>query len=351
MAEIKAHEFDQFVKRRARDFRIFLVYGPDRGLVSERAAQIAASTGVDMKDPFSFMRLDASDINSDPGRLFDEANSTGLFGGEKLIWIKGAGSEKAFTEAVGALANTPPKEAWVIIEAGDIKKGVGLRKAVEAASGAVAIPCYADDTKSLNALIDEELSSFQLRIGSEARQALLESLGGDRIASRGEIRKLALYALGESTIELHHVIEIIGDASAISVDDAVDAVLQGDRGAFLRAAQKVVASKTPIFLLLQGCLRQFQLLDLMRADMDERRISATDALNAHARHMHFRRKPIVETALKAWTSAAISNEMNRLQAAILQSRQRASLEDTIALQTLLATTLTSARQRSTQQAR
>ena len=33
MAEIKAHEFDQFAKRRARDFRIFLVYGPDRGLV------------------------------------------------------------------------------------------------------------------------------------------------------------------------------------------------------------------------------------------------------------------------------------------------------------------------------
>jgi DNA polymerase-3 subunit delta len=346
VTEIKAHEFDQFVNRRARDFRIFLIYGPDRGLVSERAGTLAKMSGVSQQDAFSFMRLDATDLSGDPGRLFDEAYSTGLFGGEKLIWIKGAGADKGLADALAALADKAPDNAWIIIEAGDLKKGANLRKAAETAAAAVAIPCYADDTKSLNALIDEELASFQLRIDSEARQALLESLGGDRIASRGEIRKLALYAMGEPLIELHHVTEIIGDASAISSDDAVDAILQGDRTAFLHAMQKVIASKTAVFLVLQGCLRQFQLLDLMRADMDERRISAADAMNAHARHLHFRRKPIVEQALKTWNGQAIATELNRLQAAIFQTRQRATLEDTIALQTLLATTLISARNRA-----
>ena len=348
MAEIKAHEFDQFLKRRARDYRIFLIYGPDRGLVSERASAIAALSGVDTKDAFSFMRLDASDLVSDPGRLFDEANSTGLFGGEKLIWIKGVGTEKSVTDAIAALAASPPADAWILLEAADLKKGVGLRKAVEGASGAIAIPCYADDAKSLNALIDEELASFQIRIDSAAREALIECLGGDRIASRSEIRKLALYAANETVIELQHVVAIIGDASAISADDAVDAVLQGDRAGFLHAAQKVVASKTPIFLVLQGCLRTFQLLDVMRSDMDERRMSAADALNAHGRHLHFRRKPIVENALKVWNARAIAIELNRLQGAILQIRQRSALEDTIALQTLLATTLISNRNRMAQ---
>jgi DNA polymerase-3 subunit delta len=346
VAEIKAHEFDQFVNRRARDFRIFLVYGPDRGLVSERSGALAKMTGVNQQDAFSCMRLEASDISSDPGRLFDEAYSTGLFGGEKLIWIKSAGADKGLTDAVAALAEKAPDNAWIVIEAGDLKKGANLRKAAESAATAMAIPCYADDSKSLNALIDEELASFQLRIGSEARRALLESLGGDRIASRGEIRKLALYAMGEPLIELHHVVEIIGDASAISADDAVDAILQGDRTAFLHTMQKAIASKTAVFLVLQGCLRQFQLLDLMRAEMDERRISAADAMNIHARYLHFRRKPIVEAALRNWNSQGIATELNRLQTAIFQTRQRAALEDTIALQTLLATTLISARNRS-----
>lgn len=343
MAEIKAHEFDQFVKRRARDFRIFLVYGPDRGLVSERAAELARMTGVDMSDAFSFMRLDASDINADPGRLFDEANSTGLFGGEKLIWIKGAGADKGLAEALSGLAENPPSNAWVVIEAGDLKKGANLRKAAEGAGAAMAIPCYADDAKSLNALIDEELSAAGLRITADARMALQDCLGGDRLASRNEIRKLALYARDDGLIEERHVTAIVGDASAVSADDAVDAVLKGDLTGFHHAIQKVVASKTPVFLVLQGCLRQLQLLDLMRTEIDGRRASVQDAVNAHGRHLHFRRKPVVENALRSLSAQTIATEMTRLQAAVLQSRQRASLEDTIALHALLATTLVAGR--------
>lgn len=343
MAEIKAHEFDQFVRRRAREFRIYLIYGPDRGLVSERAAALAATTGVDAGDAFSFMRLEAGVINADPGRLFDEANSTGLFGGDKLIWIKGAGADKVLSEAVSGLAEKPPSNAWVIIEAGDLKKGANLRKAVETAGAAMAIPCYADDAKSLNILIDEELAVAGLRITADARAALQECLGGDRIASRNEVRKLALYCRDDGLIEESHVTAIVGDASAISADDAVDAVLKGDLAGFHHAIQKVVASKTPVFLVLQGCLRHLQLLDLMRTEIDGRRASVQDAVNAHGRHLHFRRKPVVEGALRNLSAQAISTEMNRLQAAVLQGRQRSSLEDTIAMQALLATTLVAGR--------
>jgi DNA polymerase-3 subunit delta len=343
MAEIKAHEFDVFLKRRARDHRIFLVYGPDRGLVSERAGELAAISGVKLDDPFSYMRMEASEISSDPGRLFDEANTTGLFGGEKLIWIKGAGADKGLADAVAALGLDPPRETWIILEAGDLKKGANLRKAAETTASIVAIPCYADDAKALNAMIDAQLAEEGFRITTDARAILLNALGGDRLASRNEVAKLALYARGEDLIEAHHVEEIIGDASAISADDAVDAILKGDRTGFLHAVQKVVSSKTPVFLVLQGCLRQFQLLDLLRAEMDERRTGATEAINVHARHLHFRRKPIIENALRNWNAAAIASEMNRLQSAILQSRQRSSLEDSIAMQTLLATTLIAAR--------
>ena len=345
MAEIKAHEFDQFAKRSSADYRLFLIYGPDRGLVSERASSLAKLSGVDMSDAFSFMRLDASDINSDPGRLFDEAYSTGLFGGDKLIWIKGAGADKILADAVGALSDKVPDTVTVLIEAGDLKKGANLRKAVEGARGGMAIPCYPDDARSLNTLIDSELSVFGLSITADGREALLESLGGDRIASRNEIRKLGLYVLGGKQIELQHVRDIVGDASAISSDEAVDAVLEGNRTGFLNAMQKVTASKTSVFLVLQGCLRMFQLLDMMRADMDDKRLGTAEVMNIHARHLHFRRKPIVESALRLWNAAAIGNELNRLQNAILLTRQRSSLEDTIAAQTLLATTLISARQR------
>lgn len=343
MTEIKSHEFERFAEKPVERFRVFVLYGPDRGLVSERASLIAAKTGIDPNDAFASLKLTASDLQGDPGRLLDEVNSIGLFGGEKLVWVKGAANEKALVDALQVLSDNPPESSFLIVEAGDLKKGTGLRKIAEPSRAIAAIPCYADDARAINALIDQELSTENLRISPAARQRLTESLGGDRIASRNEVRKLALYCRGRDVIEEDDVMSIIGDASMVSADDAVDAILKGDRNAFFHATQKIIASKTPIFLVLQGCLRQFQLLDQMRAEMDEKKLQAGQVMQTMGRGVHFRRKPVIERALRTWQPAAIAREMNRLQAAILQSRQRQSLEESVALLTLLSTTLQSGR--------
>ena len=343
MAEVKSHEFDAFLKRKPLPVRLFLIYGPDRGLVSERASALAAASGVNLDDPFSVVKLDAGDIGGQPGRLIDEMNAIGLFGGDRLVWIRNAGSEKGVADGLDILTTMPVSPSTLIVEAGDLKKGAALRKAAESASQAAAIACYADDGRALQALIDQELAAEGLRISPAARERLMETIGGDRLASRNEVRKLALYCRGQELIEEQDVEDIVGDASAISTDDAIDAILKGDRDGFLHAIQKIISSKTPVFLVLQGCLRQFQLLELMRAEMDEKRAPATQAMATLGRHLHFRRKPIVENALKTWAGPAIRRETQRLQAAILQSRQRPALEDTIAMQTMLATVLQSGR--------
>ncbi|WP_037086270.1 DNA polymerase III subunit delta [Neorhizobium vignae] len=343
MAEVKSHEFDRFAEKSAELYKIFVIYGPDRGLVSERAALIAGRTGISQDDPFAMLKLDVSDLQGDPGRLLDEVNSMGLFGGSKLVWLRGAANEKPLLDAMQVLADGPAPANILIVEAGDLKKGSGLRKIAEPSRSIAVIPCYADDIKALNSLIDSELGSEGLRISPSARQRLLELLGGDRIASRNEIRKLALYCRGTGIVEEAQIDEIIGDASAVSADEAVDAILGGDLPALHRAIQKIVSSKTPVFLVLQSCLKQFQLLDLMKAEMEEKKLQTAQVMMTLGRHIHFKRKPIIEKALRTWSSPALARETERLQAAILMSRQRQSLEPNIAFHTLMATAIQSSR--------
>jgi len=132
--------------------------------------------------------------------MVDEAMTVPLFGGRRAIRIR-AGSRN-FAGGIDTLAEMAVKDCRIVIEAGDLRPESPLRKACERAKTAVAIGCYPDTERDLAKLIDDELRIANLRIAPDARASLMALLGGDRQASRNELRKLTLFALGEGDFAL-----------------------------------------------------------------------------------------------------------------------------------------------------
>jgi DNA polymerase-3 subunit delta len=336
MAEKKAHEVDAWLARPDPKITIVLIYGPDRGLVAERARLFASKSGAPLDDAFSVTRLDAAEVERDPGRLLDEAGAISMFSARRLVWVRDAGAHKGFADAVKALAASPPVDTLVLIEAGDLKKGSALRTAVESSPAAMALPCYADDGRSIDAVIDDALQKAGISMGLEARQVLKRNLGGDRLASRSEIDKLITYAHGSTTIEVEDVLAATGDASSVSADNVVDTVLTGRIAEFDLAFSRFVAAGNQLFLLLNASLRQFHSLEAMRDAMDASGKSAASAVASARPPVFFARRATVETALTRWTRPAIRSALERLQRTVLRSREQAELAEPIVRQCFLA---------------
>lgn len=343
MAQKKAHEVDAWLRRPDPEMRVVLIYGTDRGLVSERAKNFIKAAGLEADDPFSSIRLDGAELDSAPGRLSEEANTVAMFSPRRLIWIRNAGTQKHLADEVKALAAAPPPDAVILIEAGDLKKSAPLRTAVEGGAGAMALPCYADEARSVDAVIDEVLAREGLAIGLDARHALRANLGGDRLATRGEVEKLALYCYGAGEVTLADIAALTGDVSGLSVDAAVDAVLAGDARAFEPVFARLAASGTHPFQVLAATMRQFQALALMRAEMDVAGKNAAAMVASARPPVFFSRRKLVETALQRWTSQAIARALDRLQAAVLLTRQRPDLAVATARQALIALLVEAAR--------
>jgi DNA polymerase-3 subunit delta len=343
MAQKKAFEVDSWLAR--PDPRVFLVlvYGPDRGLVSERARTFAQGTGLPLDDPFSVVRLEAGEAERDGGRLLDEARTVPMFSDRRLLWLRNAGAQKGLADDVKVLLAEPPRDAIVLIEAGDLKKSAPLRSAVEAAGAAMALPCYADDGRDLDALIDRELARAGMTMTLEARQALRRNLGGDRLASVGEIEKLALYAHGKGEIALDDVRTLAGDVSGQSFDDAVDAMLEGRLTEFDAAFTRQCQAGGQPFLALAGAMRQMQGLHAMRGELDAGGRGVAAVVAAQRPPVFFARRKLVEKALERWNRAGIERALERLQAAVLQTRRRPDLSQSIARQALLGIAVESSR--------
>src|SRR4051812_10053378 len=225
MVALKAAEVDSFVTRPSAERPIVLLCGPDAGLVHERAEKLINASVDDPRDPFALVRIEGDALASEPSRLVEEAHTVPLFGGRRAVWVK-AGSRN-FVAAVEAVVAQPPTDCRIVIEAGDLKRNAPLRAVCEKAKCAAAIPCYIDNERDLIRLVDDEMRAARLSIAPDARAALVSLIGGDRQASRSEIRKLALYANGKDRVELDDVLAIVTDASALALDDVVDAALSG----------------------------------------------------------------------------------------------------------------------------
>ncbi|HEY8383911.1 MAG TPA: DNA polymerase III subunit delta [Microvirga sp.] len=331
MVAVKASDVAGALRRPDPRIGIYLLYGPDAGLVAERARLIAERSVDDPSDPFQLVRLDGDVIASDPARLADEAGTMGLFGGKRALWIKA--TSRNLASAVEPVLAGPLADTVVVIEAGELQKSSPLRTLCERSPRALALPCYEDSPADLAALVTETLKASGLAIGPEARAALLASLGGDRLATRGELAKLALYAHGQSEVTVADVEAVLSDVSGLATDAVIDAAFGGDRDALEIGVRRLAAEGVHASVVLGAALRHAFALLPLRIDVEAGK-SPGVAVESW-RGLYFKRKDAVQRQLKQWTSATLRDAIRRIQEALYDTRRLPNLDDTILARTFL----------------
>jgi DNA polymerase-3 subunit delta len=338
MVALKAAEVDAYIAARETPRPIALVFGPDAGLVSERADAIVRAAVDDPNDPFALVRLDGDDLAGDPGRLVDEANTVPLFGGRRAIRVKAGGRD--FSAALATLVADPPRDCRIVIEAGDLRRNSPLRTLCERAKSVAAIACYLDGDRELGRLIDEEMRGAGLTIAPDARAALLPLLGGDRRASRNEVRKLTLYARGKSEVDVDDVLATVADASGLVLDAVIDAAFAGRTGELETLLGKARAAGIASSRIIAAAVAQAAQLHRARISIESGAPTA-EVVEQLVPRAQFRRRAAIEAALAGWTAARLERVMADLAAATLDTRRLsgalADLSDPVVGRALLIT--------------
>ena len=151
MVALRGKEIDAFLARPDPGRPLILLYGPDAGLVRERADALLASAVDDPNDPFSLVRLDGDELSAEPSRLVDEALTMPLFGGRRAVWVK-AGSRGTSPRGRGAARRSAIRRRHAGVPRDDRgrRPAPAMRARACSASAPIpggALPCYADSEK------------------------------------------------------------------------------------------------------------------------------------------------------------------------------------------------------------
>lgn len=287
-----------------------LIYGPDEGLIRERALRLSKFAVDDLNDPFRTIELFAADLKNDPARLTDEAQSISFGGGQRLVRVRQATDQ--CVEACKALLTADIQtDTVVVIDAGDLNPRSKLRKLFETAKNGYCLPCYGDDAKSLPNVIRESLTAHGLSADRDAVSLLVQFLGSDRSVTRGELDKLALYMGAETQVTEVHVRAAIGDSAANDVDDVVYAAALGDFDKLESSITRVFADGTNPVQLIRACQRHFQRLHVARGQMSKG-MNAFEAVKSLRPPVMFMRADAFKVQLNLWSEEKLTRAFDVL---------------------------------------
>lgn len=277
--EPKPWEVEGYMARPDPAHRIFVLHGPDTGLVRERAEALAQRFLGKEFDPFQLVRLDAEILSEDPSRLSDETNQISMFGGERVIRVIDAG-QAAVARAAESLFDGAEPASAVIFEAGDLKPANKLRSLAAKSKLAAVIACYADDGQNMDRLAGETLRKAGLNVDHDARAAIVNRMGPDRQSNRQMLETLITYKLGSnSPVSAEDVSAALGDQSEVGFDAIAFATFEGRTAEGLSLFDKAVAGKTDPELVISSLIRHLDRFDLV-AGMEASGKSADIAIKA-----------------------------------------------------------------------
>ena len=328
MVALKAASVARFLRSPDPASRAMLVYGPDAGLVSERAAALAKTLAEGLGRDAEVVRLDDRDFGDDPARLEVECRTRSMFASGKVVRVK-AGA-KLDVAALKVLFSEPFDNP-LIVEAGNLRPDSALRKLFEKHAEAAALPCYADE-RGLSELIETELAKSHLSIDRETKAYLMGRLGADQALSRGEVAKLALYAQGGEQVTHDDVAAIVGDASEIALDNFVYAVSAGDAGGALRELNRLAASGTDRTVALGALSRHFTKLYLVATHKG----TLEDGAKKLRPPLHYKRRDMFLEHCRKWGARRLASTLPLIQEAVRRTRRSPDLGPVFGERLLLA---------------
>ena len=309
MTEVKGASIDRTLSHPAKNLVAALIFGPDQGLVRERAETLIKSIVPDLKDPFLIADLDDGVLASDPARLFDEAAAIAMLGGRRVVRVRGAGNSLA--KLFERFLDEPVGDALVVVEGGDLSKGTGLRRVFDAADNAASIACYGDNARDLPDIVRDALKTYGLSIAPDALADAASRLGSDRGVTRRELEKLALFAHGQKHVTLDDVRAILGDEAEVRSEEALDAAGQGDLKRLDLALERLWLAGTSPVAIARIAMSHFQRLALVRAETDKGE-TVENALRKLRPPLHFMRAASFRSQLGLWDSQRLGDALDLL---------------------------------------
>ncbi|MEM8800627.1 MAG: DNA polymerase III subunit delta [Pseudomonadota bacterium] len=313
MVKVKPANAEALFQNWPADIGAVLLYGPNAGLIAERAAIISRSVMDGDPDDMRRTILSASQVKAGEEALIaDELCAMNLMGGRRLVWLDTV-ADDAWSKVERALGVADPAYCLLLVTAGDLTPRSKLRQGFEKAKSAFAVACYPDDARVLERLVEKSVREAGFDIARSTTAQIASLLPEDRAAARGEIDKLLLYIADQpagTLVDEEALAANFVDSSTVAGDGVILAALAGHVETVDNALQQLGAEESRVGFIRRALFHVRRLETVGQAITGGQR--ANEVIAALRPMVFFRDRPLYERAVVRWPPGRCRSLRGRL---------------------------------------
>ena len=295
-----------------------LLFGPDQGLIAETISLCIKKFAGKPANPFMHAELSPAQLKGDPGLLSDELNTLPMLGTKKIVVFRQCAD--SFAADIKLALSNQSKSCFLLTEAGELPARSKLRKVFAESTSAAAVGCYFDDGNKIHTIINQVFEEHQSLIDPDASSMLTNRLGNDRLISRSEIEKLALFVGRGGRARVDDVAAVIGDHSLLSLESIVFDTADGKSNRADQSTARALSEGVSPIQVLRALHNHFQRLHAVIGQIN-RGVPLNTALGKLTPPIFFKVKPRFQQQCQQWSLKGLNSAMNLLLGAERQCKK------------------------------
>ena len=291
---------------------LLLLYGENIGLKKDIRSKIKIDLNKKEQD-IEILSFYENEIIDNEDDFYNSIYSGSLFSNKKMITINN-GSDKIL-KLIEDIYIKYPENLILIIFSEILEKKSKLRIFFEKSSTALCVPCYADNNKSLETILTNELRKNNITISRESINLLIDKSNNDRNNLRNEIEKIKAYSLNKKNLSVEEIKSIANFSGEYKSDSLINECLNGDIKQYKKIVSELYVNTVNYVFLLRILYNKIQkLLNIKKLEKNTTDIDVL--ISSFKPAIFWKEKPIIKKQLSIWKQEdlkKITNKINEIE--------------------------------------
>jgi DNA polymerase III subunit delta len=300
---------ESFVAKYDHTMRAVLFYGPDGGLVRDRAKRLASVFLGANPDPFAMVEMTETQIASDPALLADELSAISMMAPKRVIIIRDGGDK--LTKIIESATDAFNDSVLLVVCGDELSARSSLRGWFDKEARVASVACYRDEARDVGDVIRKTFDAAGIKTDRDTMDYLTSQLGNDRYVTYQELEKLITYAGDKKTLTVDEVMALVDYNRETNFDDLINAVADRNLSGLEKWLTTLLREGTQPVAYLRALQRYFNRLYAMQAQVAKGG-SIEQVIASQRPPIFFRQVPIMTRHLHQWNTEAIVKALKLL---------------------------------------